>query len=390
MSPQKQDSMVDCSQLKEGMSVGSVYTLGHRIRHADECEYFTAAARDGEKLLMRLDPDGTATAEEKLDSWRRSRLLRHPNLLELRDAGRSELAGSRYIYAVFEHPDDFLATALESGPLSEMETRGVLEAALSALAYLHGEGWAHGAVSPDRIVAVGDNVKFLTDSLIQSASLEAHVKDVRQLGTLLRALRAPERLTEPLATIAQHATAEHSTAWTLADVARALEPGPAIAPATRLSSVGEQAAEPRASFPKWIIYGVAILLLSVVLFNIRRKPVAQQVSAPLPVHTPPAQTIVAPAPARAPVPAIEASRPGEVWRVIAYTYRSREMAARKAAQIDKRWPDLEAAVFAPQKLRGYFLVSLGKRMTREDAVRLQRKAQRAGLPRDTFVQNYGE
>ena len=76
--------------------------------------------------------------------------------------------------------------------------------------------------------------------------------------------------------------------------------------------------------------------------------------------------------------------------MIAFTYRSRDMAAKKAKQINSRWPDLRAAVFAPKEVRGYYLVALGDAMNREEATRLQHKAHSLGLPRDTYVQNYRE
>jgi hypothetical protein len=79
-----------------------------------------------------------------------------------------------------------------------------------------------------------------------------------------------------------------------------------------------------------------------------------------------------------------------VWRVIAFTYRSRDIAVQKANQINEKWPDMRAVVFAPKQLRGYYLVALGDRMTREDAAQLQRKARGMGLPRDTYIQNYSE
>jgi hypothetical protein len=78
------------------------------------------------------------------------------------------------------------------------------------------------------------------------------------------------------------------------------------------------------------------------------------------------------------------------WRVIAFTFRSHEQAARKADRVNYRFPQLHAAVFSPKGRPGYYLVALGSRMTREEATRLQRKARGLGLPRDTYVQNYSE
>jgi hypothetical protein len=77
-----------------------------------------------------------------------------------------------------------------------------------------------------------------------------------------------------------------------------------------------------------------------------------------------------------------------MWRVIAFTYATHDQAAGKAKEINKKWPELHAAVYRPGDGPQYFLVSLGGLMTRENAVRLQRKARAEGLPRDIYVQNY--
>ena len=102
---------------------------------------------------------------------------------------------------------------------------------LAGLRYLHGQGLVHGAVDPDHIVAVGEKVKLATDGLRESDDLEGHPEDVRQLGELVRRLRAPEPLSEPLATIVRHATAvDARQRWTLAEIAREIETPPTVTP----------------------------------------------------------------------------------------------------------------------------------------------------------------
>ena len=156
---------------------------------------------------MKLIPEQNAQAERQFATWQRSRHLRHENLLHLRDVGRATLEGADYIYAVFEFPDEALSSALHHGPLSEAEASGVLEAALAALRYLHGQGMVHGALDVDHVVAVGETVKLSTDRLAEPQDMESHLEDVRQLGELLRAMRAPEPLSGPFAILAKHATA---------------------------------------------------------------------------------------------------------------------------------------------------------------------------------------
>jgi hypothetical protein len=110
---------------------------------------------------------------------------------------------------------------------------------------------------------------------------------------------------------------------------------------------------------------------------------------PIPAPPPPAPQPGTKAPALIPakhdVPAGSAA-----WRVIAFTYRSRDAAEKKTRLLNELHPGLKAAVFSPAGQRGYYLVSLGGRMTRDDAIRLQRSARGQGLPRDVYVQNYSD
>jgi hypothetical protein len=77
--------------------------------------------------------------------------------------------------------------------------------------------------------------------------------------------------------------------------------------------------------------------------------------------------------------------------VVAYTYNRRSQAEHKAQTINRRVPEFEANVFAPRGAnQPPFFVALGGRMSREEAVALQRRAWAKGLPRDTFVRNFAE
>jgi hypothetical protein len=89
-----------------------------------------------------------------------------------------------------------------------------------------------------------------------------------------------------------------------------------------------------------------------------------------------------------PKPAAAAGK--EMWRVIAFTYRTRVAAEKKVEQLNQYHPGLNATVFSPKGRSGYYLVSLGGRMTHEAALRVQRSARGKGLPRDLFVQNYSQ
>src|SRR5262249_47293800 len=140
MNANEQNSTVDFNELREGTSLGDLYTLEFLIREEATGAFFAARTNEGERVLVKLAPANDG-AEEQFERWQRMRYLRHPHVLELRDLGREQLAGNHYLYALFEYPDDVLASAIAERPLSEAETRSVLDAALDALTYLHSQGF---------------------------------------------------------------------------------------------------------------------------------------------------------------------------------------------------------------------------------------------------------
>ena len=414
-----QRRMTDFKELCEGASIAGLYTTQGCLRREGESSFFTVKTAEGERLLLKLAPDYGADAERQFAAWERSRHLRHRRLLYLRDLGRTEIEGASYMYAVFEHPDDWLAPALRNGPLSEGETLGVFEAALSALRYLHGQGMVHGAVDAEHIVAIGDDVKLATDALRESDDLDGPLDDVRQLGELARAMRAPEPLTEPLASAVRHATVpEPRQRWTLAEIASLIEkqrevsppppppPPPPMAPVEEIempvvpvpaavpmpasaaelepqrpfalehANAGEETRlRPRRAMPKWPFAAAAALLLLILILHSRRKPEA-------PANVSMVTTV---RPASAPVaPAVPADT--RTWRVVAFSSRSRQNAAARAKRINHKWPELRAAVYVSKDHRWHYLVTLGEPMDREEAVSLQSRARSLGVAAETELQ----
>jgi hypothetical protein len=436
--------MADLKELGEDVAQAGQYILEQQIGGDASAAFFAASRDDGERALVKLVPIDAPDAEPQLTIWQRTRHLRHPHLLELLDLGRTESAGSAYLYAAFEYPDDNLASAIEHGPISEQETREVLEAALDGLRYLHGQGLVHNAIGPHSIVAVGNTVKLATDFLRESDGLEGHAEDVRQLGELVRTLVWPRDLSEPLATVVRHATEpDPKYRWTLAEIASALSkskvepaplavaaaaPGPSpvlepeppvldpeplptpmveqqpVLPAPARRAPVEPAAP--VGFPRWIFAALAGVLLLILVINLRRRPETPANAAPsaapataepaTPQPLPPLPAPSSPAvhpPAGKELAADRTAKTtrasdGAVWRVIAFTYTSHDAAAHRAKRVNERWPELHATVFSPKERRGYYLVALGGRMTRAEATRIQHKARSSGLPRDTYVQNY--
>ncbi|HEX9200440.1 MAG TPA: hypothetical protein VF865_12830 [Acidobacteriaceae bacterium] len=114
-------------------------------------------------------------------------------------------------------------------------------------------------------------------------------------------------------------------------------------------------------------------------------PIRQVVVKNAPASTP-GSTPALPATAR-PVAnaAVSHMQPG--WYVVAYTFNRQQQAAIRAAAIEKKNPSLHPEIIAPGG-HAPFLVALGGPMTRPDAENTRNLARQAGMPRDTFVQNY--
>lgn len=77
-----------------------------------------------------------------------------------------------------------------------------------------------------------------------------------------------------------------------------------------------------------------------------------------------------------------------VWHVVAYTYRQRDQAQHKADEVNKAHPGLHARVFVPRGKHNRFLVTVGGSMDRNQAFAMRRRARAAGLPGDTYAQNF--
>ena len=305
------------------------------------------------------------------------------------DCGRAELAGEIVVFAVFEYADDTLASALAQSPLSEAEAREVLDASVAALGYLQAQGLAHPSLAPDHVLAVGEAIMLSTDALREAAADAPFTGELCALWYKISP-STPERSADILAQALGGDPQPGTTP--------AAPPAPAAAmPLAPMPLIDDGTPPPPKRFPKWPWVGAAAVVLLILGLNLRRAPEAPAQPDPVPASAPvvsaPAVPKAGPGAEAMPKPAPKpvskpAQRGNEMWRVIAFTYRTQDAAARKAEQVKQRHPDFAAAVFSPQDKRGYFLVSLGGRMSRDDAVRLQEKARGERLASDIYVKKF--
>ena len=386
----------------EGVSLPGDYLLERWVGGDEDAAFFESApGPDGRRSVIKLVREYSVGSAARLAMWQRTRQLRHPNLLEMLDCGRAELGGEIALYAVFEAADDTLNAALKQSPLSETEAREVLTAVLDALEYLQAQGLAAGALDPQHVVAVGDRIKLSTDALREATEDAPDTDALRAFWYRISPCtlaRSADILSQALGggSVANVSQPPSGAADPAAPVPA---PHPAQPEGAEPPSFGITPTPPH-RVPKWIPVGAAAVVLLILGLNFRRAPEAPQQRPAAPVAaTPVAQASHVEEEQAKPSPLKPVSKPGRaelkqapagkgMWRVIAFTYRNRAGASKKASQVNKRHPEFDARVFSPKEKKGYFLVALGGRMSREDAVRLQKKARTEGVARDVYVQNY--
>ena len=107
-----------------------------------------------------------AKVEFQLSLLLRASKLNHPNLLRVLPGGCSQLGGMDLVLVVMEYAEKNLGQGLADRALSENEAREMLGAVLDALNYIHSKRFAHSHIKPSNIMAVGDQLKLSSDTVL--------------------------------------------------------------------------------------------------------------------------------------------------------------------------------------------------------------------------------
>ncbi len=230
----------------------------------------TASGDSSPDAVIKLIPEDPGNSDLQLSRWRAAATLSHPGVLRILHFGRCNIDGSPCLYIVTELADEDLGQLLPTRALTSDETRGMMAPVLSALDFLHENGFVHAGLKPSNIHAIGDNVKLSADRIVAAGesssswplaapyaapeSIMFPASDVWSLGvalceTLTRTF--PERessgrfalpdLPPPFAEIVRDALLEDATLRIALDQARALldpsfvprpKPAPAAIPAS--------------------------------------------------------------------------------------------------------------------------------------------------------------
>lgn len=379
-------------------------------------------------------------ADEQVALWQAGKELQHANLSRPLAAGKFEGEGAPLIYAVVPGADETLASLLRERPVTTEEAREILTNLRRGLQYLHAHGWVHGHLSPEQVLAVDDSIRISSQyahkintprpmELVEARYVAPEATsgnmtpaaDVWCLGaTLFEALTQTAFSTDRSTEIAslpapfdeivrkcldsnpqtririERIGADDLTQSAPPATNAAPKPAVSVTPVTESPTPVIIRAATRDRHPKaggsrsnkvWV-YGAILGLIVLALLWAARPRASRPVTVPHQVQTT-ATNATQQTATITPPPARDAPAPSNaVWRVIIFTYARESDAQKKAESVNKRHPGLDAKIFNPKGNGSPYLVTVGGKMTKDQAARLRERVIRLGLPRDSYIQNY--
>jgi eukaryotic-like serine/threonine-protein kinase len=425
--------------------VAGTYRLGRLLTGSDKIAiYETEYGEARRPAWIELRRGDTPDAEHRLGLWRETLKLTQndsqPNLIRLYTTGASALNELPVIYLVMERADDSLAGVLNDRALSEEETREMLEPTLSALRFLHKNGYVHGGLDSSNVLAIGESLKLSTDKMERISDGAAPADDMWALGSVLvealtRNVPNPSKdagtsvlpeTPEPIRAIVRHCLdPDPARRWTAdqaleflhlrsAGTPVAIEQNGLHSAGPRLVNQRPVKSEPRKEsraierkprdYRKWIYGPLAGLLLIATVIGISRRadrvpagtPASSEVSkAPAPLPTIPE----AEAPKATEGPQTGEAKSGKTvapagdrrangWAVVVAAYGARGPADKRVSELAKRWPRFKFDVFEPASEKARHMVVIGTNLSEDNAKALRARAIASGLPRDTYIKRF--
>jgi len=271
----------------EGHVVNKMFPLRKFLGSTSHSAVFlTQSGHEPPKNLAIKFMSGGAKADSQVSLLLRASKLNHPNLLRLLPGGRCQLAGMDLVFVVMEYAEEDLGRVLPERTFTAKETREVLGPLLDALSHLHSQGLAHSHIKPSNIMAIGNQLKLSSDTVLPlgeprpanrpfdaydapeaSTALVAGSSDVWSLGvTLVEILTqrapgssqesqadptVPPNLPQPFLDVARQCLRrDPSLRWTTAQIADCLNPTPVLVGAPEVTAGAEKAAPVRVAAPE--------------------------------------------------------------------------------------------------------------------------------------------
>ena len=317
----------------EGQVVDGQFHLRQYLGGSPHSAVFLTECGEGgsQKAAIKFIPADPDSAELQLSRWRQAAKLSCPHLLRIFQVGRCQIGDMNLLYAVTDRAQEDLSQILPKRALTQAEARDMLAPVLDALGYIHAAGFVHGRMKPANIMAVDDQLKISSDGLCRagrstdgqskpgvydapesSSGVASPAGDVWSLGmTLAESLTQrlpiwerigdedaslPDSLPAPFLDLARHCLRrDPSRRWTVADIARWLNPAAAVPQA---QEEPRQAAAAPPGFnkktlarPGYLLPAVALALLLIAMLAgpklFTRHMEAQPTPSAAPAHAKP-------------------------------------------------------------------------------------------------------
>jgi len=267
----------------EGQVVEHKYQLQKFLGSTNHSAVFLAEFRDPEpcKAAVKFVSADIPYAEQQLTEWKCAALVTHPNLLRIYGTGKCKIEDMELLYIAMEYAEENLGEILPQRALTVDEAREMLKTVADILVSLHEKNLTHGHVKPSNILAIGDQLKLSSDTILPAdgvremrrersvydapeivASPFTPAADVWSLGvTLVESLTqqpavlpyeenaepmVPPSLRAPFFDIVRHALRrDPKLRWTSAQIVARLNPGAAV-PVKAAVAVASASAAPAA------------------------------------------------------------------------------------------------------------------------------------------------
>ena len=170
----------------EGRELAQRWRLGRLVRPEGRTAWFEATSMDGEPLMLCIT-ETLNDDEELMERLHAAAEIRHPNVLEVREAVAMRLDDTPVVIAVTEPAEENLADVLRERVLSAGEGKVVLDALIQALAAIHSRGLVHGRMEPVSVLAMGEIIKLRSDCLLAGGAgfAAGATENVRGLGRIV-------------------------------------------------------------------------------------------------------------------------------------------------------------------------------------------------------------
>ena len=329
-----------------GQVVDGKFTLLQWLGNSGQGDVFLTElqGRAPEKAAIKLIPANAPSSESQMAGWSAAKGLSHPHLLRMIHVGQCQISGTKLFYAVTDYAEENLSQILPERALTPMETGEMLDPLLDALAYIHGEGLAHGHLKPSNIMAVNDQLKLSSDG-IQAAGRGVKTPntltvydaperttqgispaaDIWSLGiTLIEVLTqippvwdrskqkeslVPESMPRPFSDIARECLrTEPALRCTITDIKARLRPAPPVASASSVKAVPTVEAVPAVKVQPTIkgastsfrmvavLAAVLVLIVGIAVLTMRSRPTRPSPAAETQQAVPAVDTPAAPSP----------------------------------------------------------------------------------------------